>query len=138
MKRDGCRNDQVTLSLGIESADLRPSEIAARLGPADWQWQSGEARGKTGKRWERNGWNLETVVRSENEGGLPASDLVSIAMRRFEERVRPIAGAVRELSACAYVTVVLSAVADAAPGIECTHSFLDLLSVLGGTFQVDL
>jgi hypothetical protein len=131
--------DRVTISLGIESVELRSSDVTDRLGsPPDWEWSIGEARGKTGKHWECNGWNLETVVRSEDTNGRPAVELVHIAMQRFEERVRPIAGAVRELGGSASVTVVISILADVTPGIECGHSFLELLSNLGGTFQIDL
>jgi hypothetical protein len=59
-------------------------------------------------------------------------------MHIFEERVRPIAEAVRRLGASASVTVVIFVLSDVTPGIKCSHSFLELLSTLGGTFQVEL
>ena len=43
-------DDRVTIYLAIESVELAPSILTARLGmPPDRQWLIGEGRGKTGK-----------------------------------------------------------------------------------------
>lgn len=129
----------MTLYLAIESLDLTSSMVTDRLGVhPDREWTKGDVRGKTGKCWERHGWILETTVRSQNCDGLPASALIPIAMARFEKRVRSLAGAPSELGSSTEIYVVLGILAKEVPGIECSHSFLELMGALGGTFQIDL
>jgi hypothetical protein len=132
-------DDRVTIYLGIETTKWRSSELTAQLGVRpDREWNIGEARGKTGKQWVSNGWELATAVRSEDAENQPASELIPIAMQRFEDRVRPIAGAVRSLGPDAYLTVVIDVLSEITPGIICRHSFLELVSNLGGDLQLDL
>ena len=51
--------DQVTISLAIESVELTPSILTARLGvQADEEWIVGGDRGKTGKQWDQGGFAL--------------------------------------------------------------------------------
>jgi len=131
-------DERVTIYLAIESTDLKPSALTDRLGACpDREWVIGAPRGKTGKRWECHGWVVETTVRSEEVGGQSASKLIPVAMERFERRVGPFAKAISELDS-AQKYVVLTILAEHIPGIECSHSFLDLVSTIGGTFQIDL
>jgi hypothetical protein len=132
-------DDRVTIYLAIESAELTPSILTARLGVhPDRQWVIGDVRGKTGKHWERNGWVVETVVRSEENGGRSASELIPIAVERFERKVEPFAGAASSLGNSVERYAVLAVLAEKVPGIELSHSFLQLITNLGGTFQIDL
>ena len=78
------------------------------------------------------------MVRSEENGGRSASDLISLAMEEFERRVRPFARAVLSLGNLAERYTVLAILAEEVPGIELSHSFLQLIADLGGTFQVDI
>ncbi|MFN7640739.1 MAG: hypothetical protein ACK5PR_03240, partial [bacterium] len=81
-------DDRVTLYLAIESLELAPSILTERLGMLpDREWLIGEARGRTGKRWERHGWIVEATVRSDEYGGQSASQLVPIALETFHEKV---------------------------------------------------
>jgi hypothetical protein len=132
-------DDRVTIYLAIESVELPPSILTARLGVRpDSEWVIGDARGKTGKHWECHGWVVETTVCSEENGGRSASELVPIAMERFERRVGPFAGVAFSLGDSTQRYAVLNILAGEVPGIELTHSFLQLLADLGGTFQIDL
>jgi len=132
-------DDRVTMYLAIESVELAPSILTARLGVRpDREWVIGDVRGKTGKRWESHGWVVETTVRSEESGGRSASELIPIAMERFERKVRPFAKLASSLANSAQRYAVLAVLAEEVPGIELSHSFLQLLTELGGTFQVDL
>lgn len=132
-------DDRVTIYLAIESVELAPSILTARLGVRpDREWVVGDPRGKTGKHWECHGWIVETTVRSEENGGRLASELIPIAMERFEQKVGPFAKAVFSLGNSAQRYTVLSILTEDVPGIELSHSFLQLLADLGGTFQVDL
>ena len=132
-------DDRVTLYLAIESLELAPSILTERLGMLpDREWLIGEARGRTGKRWERHGWIVEATVRSDEYGGQSASQLVPIALETFHGKVAQITKAISALGSSVERYIVLSILADDVPGIELDHSFLQLLADLGGTFQVDL
>ncbi|MDP9115638.1 MAG: DUF4279 domain-containing protein [Acidobacteriota bacterium] len=132
-------DDRVTIYLAIESVEVAPSILTERLGMCpDRQWVIGEARGKTGKRWERHGWVVETIVRSEEHGGRSASELIPIAIEKFQRKVAQFAQATSSLGASAERYTVLAILAEDVPGIELNHPFLQLLTYLGGTFQVDL
>ena len=50
----------------------------------------------------------------------------------------PFAKAVSSLGSLARSYIVLAILAEEIPGIELNHSFLQLLTDLGGTFQVDI
>lgn len=131
-------DERVTIYLAIESTDLAPSTLTERLGVLpDREWVIGDPRGKTGKQWECHGWIVETTVHSRDNEGRPVSRLIPIAMERFERRVRPFADAVAGLSS-AQKYVVLTMLAQHTPGIEFSHSFLQLIAALGGTLQIDL
>lgn len=138
MKRD--HSDRVTLYLAIESVALTRGDIAKRLGsPPDRGWGIGDVRGKTGKSWECNGWVIETVVRSSDGVYRTASELIPIALDRFEARAGAFRDAIARLDKeSVQVYVVLAILAEEVPGIECSHTFLNLLAALGGTFQIDL
>jgi hypothetical protein len=132
-------DDSVTVYLAIESVELSSSDLTSRLGMRpDREWSLGDARGKTGKRWESHGWVVQTSVRSEDSGGRPASELIPIALDRFEARVKAFAKGASLLGDSTPRYVVLGILAEEAPGIELGRSFLRLLAELGGTFQVDL
>jgi hypothetical protein len=132
-------DDRVTIYLAIESVELTPSELTARLGVCpDREWLIGGVRGKTGKHWGRNGWVVETTIRSEDSGGRSASELIPIAMEKFESKVEPFAKTASSLGNLAQRYAVLAILAEDVPGIEFSHSFLQLLTDLGGTFQIDL
>jgi len=132
-------DDRVTIYLAIESVELAPSVLTERLAMRpDRQWVIGEVRGRTGKRWECHGWVVETTVRSEEQGGRSVSELIPIAMEKFRHKVAQFAKAASALGSSAQRYTVLSIVADQIPGIELNHSFLQLLTDLGGTFQVDI
>ena len=89
-------NDRVTIYLAIESADLTPSSITAQPGAfPNRVWLVGDARGKTGKRWEHNGWVVETTARSEESEGRAASELIPIVLKEFQGRVAPFANQLR-------------------------------------------
>jgi len=132
-------DDRVTIYLAIESVELAPSILTARLGMRpDREWVIGEVRGKTGRHWECHGWIVETTVRSEEHGGRSASELIPIAVERFQRKVGQAAKAASSLGPSAQRYTVLAILADEVPGIELSHPFLQLLADLGGTFQVDL
>jgi hypothetical protein len=132
-------DDRVTIYLAIESVELAPSILTTRLGVRpDREWVIGDVRGKTGRHWECHGWVVETTVRSEENGGPSASELIPIAMERFEGKVGPFAKIASSLGNSAQRYTVLAILAEEVPGIELSHSFLQLLTDLGGTFQVDL
>jgi hypothetical protein len=132
-------DDRVTIYLAIESVEFPPAALTARLGVRpDREWVIGDARGKTGKHWECHGWIVETTVCSEENGGRSASELVPIAMEQFERRVGPFAKVASSLGDSAQRYAVLDILADYVPGIELSHSFLQLLTDLGATFQIDL
>jgi hypothetical protein len=139
MSTTGGFDDRVTIYLAIESVELTPSELTTRLGVRpDREWLIGGVRGKTGKQWDRNGWVVETTIRSEESGGLSASELIPIAMERFASKVEPFAKTASSLGSSAQRYAVLAILAEDVPGIELSHSFLQLLNDLGGTFQIDL
>lgn len=132
-------DDRVTLYLAIESLSLTSSALTGRLGVhPDREWAVGEPRGKTGKLWECHGWIIEETVTSAENSSITASLLIPIAIQKFEERVQSLAEPISHLCNSANVYVVLSVIAQDTPGMEFRHSFLNLLSSLGGTFQVDL
>jgi hypothetical protein len=132
-------DDRVTIYLAIESVELTPSILTARLGVhSDREWVTGGVRGRTGKRWDHNGWVVETTVCSEGSGGRPASELLPIAMERFMSKVGPFAKMASSLGSSVQRYTVLSIVTEEVPGIEFSDSFLRLLADLGGTFQIDL
>ena len=132
-------NDRVTIYLAVESVELAPSVVTARLGVLpDREWLMGDFRGKTGRRWEGHGWVVETTVTSEENEGRSASALIPIAMKAFERKVGPLTAAALSLGMSAQRYAVLAILAEAVPGIELSRSFLKLLSDLGGTFQIDL
>lgn len=132
-------HDRATVYVAIESTELAPSDITARLGiRPDREWLIGDARGKTGKQWDVHGWVLETVVRSEDAEGRSASALIPIALERFEKRLRPAAKSIAALGSSIQPYTVLAVLAESVPGIELEHSLLRLLHDIGGTFQVDL
>lgn len=138
MSKSSGFDDRVTIYLAIESVDLTPSELSTRLGVSpDREWHIGDGRGKTGKLWTCNGWVVETTVRS-GDSGRTASGLIPIAMERFESKVGPFAKAVSSLGSSADRYTVLAILSEDVPGIEFSHSFLQLLADLGGTFQIDL
>src|SRR5437899_9097981 len=100
----GNSDDRVTIYLAIESVEITPSSLTERLGMRpDRHWVIGEARGKTGKFWDCHGWVVETTVRSDDNDGRPASQLIPIAMERFQKRVEPMAPAVSALRGSAQV-----------------------------------
>ena len=132
-------DERVTVYLAIESVELAPSILTERLGMRpDRQWAIGEARGRTGKCWKRNGWIIEAKVGSEEHGGESASRLVLIALETFQGKVAPITNALSTLGSSVERYIVLAIIAEEVPGIELNHSFLQLLADLGGTFQIDL
>ena len=88
--------------------------------------------------WDRHGRVIETIVRSEENGGVSASELIPIAMEKFQIRVEPFAKLLSSLGNSAQRYSLLSVLADEMPGIELTHSFLELVAEIGGTFQIDL
>jgi hypothetical protein len=94
----------------------------------DREWSLGDARGKTGKRWESHGWVVQTTVRSEDSGGRPASELIPIALDRFEARVKAFAKSASLLGDSTPRYVVLGILAEEVPGIELGRSFLRLLA----------
>jgi hypothetical protein len=98
----------------------------------------GTARGRTGKHWDHHGWVMEITTRSLENDGLPAHDLVPLALKGFETKVKPLAKLVSSLGDAAQRYIVLAILATEIPGIELSQSFLQLLADLGGTFQVDL
>jgi hypothetical protein len=119
--------------------ELTASLLTERLGVrADRHWAIGENRGRTGKYWECHGWVVETIIRSEEHGGRSASELIPIAIGRFQDKMAPFAKAVSSLGSLARSYIVLAILAEEIPGIELNHSFLQLLTDLGGTFQVDI
>ena len=75
---------------------------------------------------------------SEEVGGRPANELIPIAMEKFERKVGPVAKLLSSSGISAQKYTVLAIFAEDAPGIELSHSFLQLLADLGGTFQIDL
>lgn len=138
MTKSDVLDERVTIYLAIESVELAPTILTERLGVRpDREWTIGDARGRTGKQWECNGWVVEITVTSQGTDGMLASKLIPIAMQRFESRVRPFANSVSGLGS-AEKYVVMTILAADTPGIECSHSFLELVARLGGTFQVDL
>ena len=131
-------DDRVTICLAIESTELAPATLTERLGTRpDREWVIGDLRSKTGKQWECHGWVIETTVQSGDSQGQPASQLIPIATERFESRVRPFADAAARLGS-AQKYVVLTILSQHTPGIEFSHSFLQLVATLGGTLQIDL
>ncbi len=132
-------DDRVTVYLAIESVDLAASAVTDRLGMRpDKEWAFGDVRGRTGKVWNNHGWVVETTVRSEDNGGRSASELIPIAIESFENKVGRIAKGVSSLGDSAKRYIVLAIVAEYVPGIELSKSFLRLLSDFGGTLQIDL
>ncbi|MBZ5579218.1 MAG: DUF4279 domain-containing protein [Acidobacteriia bacterium] len=132
-------DDRVTIYLAIESAELAPSILTEQLRMRpDRQWIIGEARGRTGRVWECHGWVVETTVNSEEHGGKSASELIPIAIERFQQKVAHFTDAASLLGPSAQRYTVLAILADEVPGIELSHSFLQLLTDLGGTFRVDI
>ena len=133
------RDDGVTMYLAIESTELTSFALTKRLETrSDREWGIGEVRGKTGKRWDRNGWVLESSGPLTGDLARSANELIPIVIARFTERLKPIAKSISQLGSSAEVFVVLAILASETPGIELSHSFLELLATLGGTFQVDL
>jgi Domain of unknown function (DUF4279) len=132
-------NDRVTIYLAIESVEWAPSVLTDRLGVRpDREWTAGDVRGRTGKLWDSHGWVVEATVNSEDNGGRSASELIPIAISKFENKVKPIADAASSLGDSAQRYTVLAILAEEVPGIELSNSFLRLLTDLGGTFQIDL
>jgi hypothetical protein len=132
-------NDRITIYLAIESVELTPSELTTRLGSRpDRIWLMGSVRGKTGKHWDSNGWVVETTICSEESAGRSASELIPIAIERFEIRLKPFARMAYSLGDSAQRYSVLAVLAENVPAIELSHSFLQVLADLGGTLQIDL
>ena len=133
------QDDRITIYLAIESASVTPSDLTERLGVRpDRAWVIGEPRGRTGMLWECHGWVIETTVRSEEYDGRSATELLPIGMRAFLHRATCVAGVISHLGSSVQRHVVISIVADEAPGIELDPPFLRLLVDLGGSLQVDL
>ncbi len=69
--------------------------------------------------------------------GGSAWGLLPFAMDKFERRVRPFATLVPLLESTALVYVVIAILSDPVPGIKLSHSFLELVSDLGCTLEID-
>ncbi len=131
--------DEVTMYLAIESILLASSVITDKLGVLpDKQWSVGQNRGKTGKVWDRHGWVIEVRVLPHDDETLIASQVMSIAIERFEKRLAPLVQKVAQLDSSADKYVVASIVCDVVPGIEFRPSFLKLLTEVGASFQIDI
>lgn len=132
-------HDEVTVYLAIESTVLRPSVVSERLGALpDRQWSAGETRGKTGKPWDRHGWVLEVRVHPEDHENRNASQLLPIAIEKFEERLTTLVPGLNRLGSSAEKYIVASVICEFVPGIELKPSFLKLLSDAGASFQIDI
>lgn len=132
-------HDEVTVYLAIESTVLKPSVVSEQLGALpDRQWSVGEPRGQTGKAWDRHGWILEVRVRPEDHEHRTASELLPIAIEKFEERLATLVPGLNRLGSSAQKYIVASVISDFVPGIELKPSFLKLLSDAGASFQIDI
>ena len=139
MPRTITSHDQVTIYLAIESAFVAPSVLIQKLGVLpDKQWLAGEARGMTGKVWERHGWIMEVRIGSDEYRPLTASQLLPMAIETFGERLAPLIQRLAQLDISAEKYIVVSIVCNFAPGIELGLSFLKLLSAVGGSVQIDI
>jgi hypothetical protein len=132
-------NDRVTIYFALESATLSPQILTEHMGVSpDREWAVGSPRGKAGKCWVSHGWEIETVVTSQDHAGRTASELIPIAAKMFSERVEGLLRAAASLGPSVDRYTVLTILSDEVPGIELSPTFLQLLVELGGTFQVDL
>lgn len=131
-------DDRVGLYLTIEGTVLSPSVLTSNLGiNPDRTWMIGDSRGHTGEQWGSHGWSLEMVINSQDTDNQTATYLIPIAIDQFEKRIEPVANKITQIKGMS-VYVVLSILANEVPGIELSNSFINLISKLGSSLQIDL
>jgi len=130
--------DRATVWLAIDSVELTAAEISKALGIfPDKEWNTGDAIGRTGRVRDENTWYIEETLTSDQCEESANANLIPRVTEMFSNRVRPFLDRIATLGSSVECYTVLSFLAHEAPGIELSHSFLEVLAGIGGTFQID-
>ena len=129
--------DRVTVGITIESTILTPEQISERVGIAwDEVRRIGDARGHTGKKWERNVWSIfEGKQGAVNTG---AHDLIPLCVAAFMQRLTPIAANLHKLSAAEEKEFFIHTSAQSVPGINLSPDTLRVLADAELSLDVDI
>lgn len=129
--------DRVTVGVTIESATLTPEQISQRIGIAyDQAKRIGDPRGHIGKQWDRNVWQF--FVTKQGTVNTSAHDMLPVCVADVLQRLKPISGKLREVSALEGAEFFIYVTSKSVPGISLSHEAIRVLADAGLSLDVDI
>jgi hypothetical protein len=126
---------QVSLHLAVESATLAPEEMCQRIGSFDRCHRIGDSRGKTGKVWDKNEWEIVQQASGPfRVTGDVFESTLNILLSRLDGREEAFA----ELAKAGDAVLLVVIMSDGYPGISLTPNQLTRLQCLGVSVDFDL
>jgi hypothetical protein len=126
---------QVSFYLSVESVTFTPEEISRRIGSFDRCHRIGDPRGKTGKVWDKNEWEIVQQASGPfRVTGDVFGSTLNILLSRLDGREEAFA----ELAKAGDAVLRVVITSDGYPGISLTPNQLTRLQRLGMSVDFDL
>ena len=131
--------DQVTVQVTIESASLSPEQISSEIGMGwDRATRIGDPRGRTGKQWECNAWQVRVHKNSSDNGGMSAHELLPLCIDELVERIRPYANGLRKVVSTEGGEFAMWVMSTSVPGISLNREIVAFIGELGLSLDIDI
>ena len=129
--------DRVTVGVTIESTTLTSEQISQRLGISwDEVQRVGDPRGHTGKKWDRNVWQI--LEKKQGTADTGAHDLLPACIAAILHRLKPISHKLREISFAEGAQFFIHVTAQSVPGISLSTDAILALADAGLSLDVDV
>jgi Domain of unknown function (DUF4279) len=130
-------DDLVRCQITIETDTLTPAQISERVGTEfDVAHRVGEPRGRTGKTWETNVWQLrETRSGTEDSG---AHDLLPLCLDGLLKRALAISAGLTQVVADFGGEFAIHTTSASIPGISLSDEQVRQIADLGLSMDIDI
>jgi hypothetical protein len=127
---------RISTYLTLETKEYSPEEISAALSVGfDKCNRINEPRGKTGKKWETNIWEIQESSQV-SYGNL--YDETEACVTRLLTRIESSIGVFRQLTGHAYGQLLIAIVSEQRPGLHFDRKILDVLANLNVDLEIDI
>lgn len=131
--------DKVTVQVTIESASLSPEQISSEIGMAwDRATRIGAPRGRTGKLWECNVWQVRVHKNSSDNGGVSAHELLPLCIDELVERIQPYANGFRKVVSTEGGEFAMWVTSTSMLGISLNRAIVAFIGELGLSLDIDI
>lgn len=129
--------DHVTVGVTIESTVLTPEQISQQVGIAwDKAKRIGDPRGRTGKQWDRNVWQI--FEKKQGTVNTSAHDVLPMCVADVLQRLKPISHKLREITAAEGAEFFIHVTSQSAPGISLSRETIQVLADAELSLDVDI